>query len=209
MTQLLGPDTFEFFARYLLAGYVVIIVRSRFVSGLRPKPAELIVEAVIFSLIMQMIVEAVGWLLGYVPWRMPAVPDRLDLLLDVLVYPTALGALLGWNLSRGWNRSLLRRLALPLTHPIQRAHDFAFGQDREPGFVILTYEDGTVIRGWFGEKSLAASDPVRSDLYLERVYQADDDSQFVEPQPGRSALVSLSGVRSIEFLDGERISHDA
>jgi len=59
-TQLLAPDTFEFFARYLLAGYVVIIVRARWVAGLRPKTAEQIVEAVLFSLIVQAVAGACG-----------------------------------------------------------------------------------------------------------------------------------------------------
>ncbi|WGH79096.1 DUF6338 family protein [Jannaschia ovalis] len=203
MGQLLSPDTFEFFARYLLAGYVVIIVRSRFVAGLRPKPAELVVEAIIFSLIIQVLVEAGAWLVslvGFVPAKFPA---RVDLLLNVLVWPALLGALLGWNLSNGWNRAILRRLSLPVTHPVQRGHDFAFGQDRDPCFVIVTYEDGTIVRGWFGECSLASTDPDRSDLFLERVYSVDQDDQMIEQSPGRSALISLSRVRSIEFLDPE------
>lgn len=125
--DLLKPKTFQFFAQYLLAGYVVIIARSRFVAGLRPKPAELIIEAVIFSLWVQMIVlcgAAIVGLIGVTAMleaRFGA--DWLDgdvsFLVQVLVVPAVFGAALGYNLSAGWKHALLRRLSLPVTHPVE------------------------------------------------------------------------------------------
>lgn len=199
MTQLLSPDTFEFFARYLLAGYVVIAVRSRFVVGEKPRATEVIAEAVIFSLLSQLVVE-------FLHWTFPkpiGLPERAQFFIEVVLIPAVLGLLLGLNLSKGWNNAFLRRLSMPIVSPIQRAHDYAFGENRRPCLVIVTYEDGTVIRGWFGPSSLAASDRERSDLYLERLYYVDDMDQWIELSPGRSALVSLAQVRSIEFLDPE------
>jgi len=126
------------------------------------------------------------------------------LVLDVLVLPSLLGWLLGVNLSKGWNRAILRRLSAPVSHPVQRAHDFAFGTVGRPSLVLVTYEDGVTIRGYFGPNSLASSDEERSDLYLERLYDVDEASgRWIEPSPGRSGLVSLNRVRSIEFLDEE------
>lgn len=207
MKDLLTPETFEFFATYLLAGYIVIIVRSRFVLGLQPKPAELVVEAVIFSLIIQLFVSVTAnlfsWLApeGILLW-FTAKPEFL-FLLKILLAPTLLGILLGYNLTAGWKNAMLRRLSLPVVHPVQRAHDFAFGKDREAGFVIVTYFDGTVVSGYFGEASLAATDGNRSDLYLERLYTVGDDDVWTEPAPKRSGLISLNNVRSIEFLDNQ------
>lgn len=206
MAALLTPETFEFFARYLLAGYIVIIVRSRFVIGLRPNPTELIVEAIIFSLIVQLIVEGLYLFAALNIWRQSTsdVSQRVRLFVEVLVLPALFGAALGWNLSSGWKNAVLRRLSVPVVHPVQRAHDFAFGVNRAPGFVIVTYEDGTVLRGFFGEQSLASSDPERSDLFLERIYGEEDGDE-----PTRSALISLSGVRSIEFIDAKEGADNA
>jgi len=199
MAQFLTPETFEFFAKFLLAGYIVIIVRSRFILGVRPKPTELVVEAIILSLINQLVFSAVS---AFIPdQQLAQVDDQVLLFAEVLFLPTLMGLLLGWNLSRGWNNAFLRRLSMPIVHPVQRAHDFAFGNHRSPALVIVSYEDGTVIRGYFGESSLAASDPSRSDIFLERLYVEDESGQWAEIQPGRSGLISLNGVRSIEFLD--------
>jgi len=199
MAQFLTPETFEFFAKYLLAGYIVIIVRSRFIVGVRPKPAEVVIEAVIFSLINQL---TFSGLIAVLPDQFLAILDKqLILFAEILFLPALFGLLLGWNLSRGWNNAFLGRLSMPVAHPVQRAHDYAFGNNRAPSLVIVTYEDGTVIRGYFGEASLAASDATRSDIYLERLYVEDESGQWKEIQPGRSGLITLNGVRSIEFLD--------
>lgn len=218
IAKLLSPETFEFFARYLLAGYVVILVRSRFVHGARTKTGELLIEAVIFSLLVQAALyftsPALGWFWSVIgtPFTLPG---KLTLFAEVLLIPAILGFILGKNLSSGWNNAILRKLSMPIVHPARRAHDFAFGNDRNPCLVILTYDDGTVVRGYFGENSLAASDDARSDIYLERLYDEDQDGQWVELSPGRSGLISLAGLRSIEFLDEEEAedgsaeTHDA
>ena len=211
MIQHISPDTFEFFASYLLAGYVVIIVRSRFILGVRPKPAELIVEAIVFSLINQLLASLISELSNYTGlshWLdstgvLPGSDSKLYFFLKVLALPALLGIILGYNLSAGWKNALLRRLSMPVVHPVQRGYDFAFGNGREPGFVIVKYFDETTVLGFFGENSLAASDPERSDLYLERLYFINESGSWQEPDPPRSGLVNLRDVRSIEFLDPE------
>jgi hypothetical protein len=209
MAEFLTPETFEFFARYLLAGYVVIIVRSRFILGVRAKTSDLVIEAVIFSLLIQLAVIFLRvpaiWVVDYFSGSNQSanISTNLALFLEVLVLPSLIGLILGWNSYFGWNNTILRRLSMPIVHPVQRAHDFAFGNARDPCLVILTFEDDTVIRGFFGETSLAASDASRSDIYLERLYIEDKTGQWSEPSPGRSGLVSLTGIRSIEFLDVE------
>lgn len=210
--DLLKPKTFQFFAQYLLAGYVVIIARSRFVAGLRPKPAELIIEAVIFSLWVQMIVlcgAAIVGLIGVTAMleaRFGA--DWLDgdvsFLVQVLVVPAVFGAALGYNLSAGWKHALLRRLSLPVTHPVETGYDYKFGNQPEPCILLITYFDGTVIAGFFGEKSLAASNPDRRDIYLEYLYAVGEDGNIGEAPVKRSAVVSLDQVRSIEFLEATK-----
>lgn len=208
MVQLLSPETFEFFATYLLAGYVVIIVRSRFILGVRPKPAELVVEAIIFSLVNQLLatfIADISTLTGLARWFGTAIglPDSNSsffFFLKVLVLPAILGMILGYNLSAGWKNALLRKLSMPISHPVRKGYDFAFGNEREPGLIEVTYVDGTKIGGWFGEKSLAASDEDRSDLYLERVYIIEN-GDWKETTPHRSIWLSLRDVRSIEFLE--------
>lgn len=203
ISDLLKPETFDFVAKFFLAGYIVIIVRSLYVVGERPKATQVVAEAVILSLINQLLFQSMSqvfiWLtpFEYYQWMWA----RLPFYCEVVFLPLLWGLLIGTNLSKGWKNSILRRLSMPIVNPIQRAHDFAFGHAREPCFVIVTFEDGTIVRGYFGQESLAASDPNRSDLYLERLYMAGKGDQWIETNPNRSALLSLNDVRSVEFLD--------
>jgi Family of unknown function (DUF6338) len=203
MIDLISPTNFDFFARFLLAGLIIISIRSRFVVGERPRLAEMLVEAVILSLINQLAFALIASLLSFLVPNL-TIPSRLAFFLEVLALPVLLGSLFGWNLSQGWNQSLLRRLSMPVQNPTRRAYDFAFTQNVTEGFVILTYVDGTVVYGYYGENSLAASDPQRSDIYLERLYDVGADGQWFEKTPSRGALLMLDGIRSIEFLEPER-----
>lgn len=202
MTDLLNPGNFDFFARYLLAGFIVIWARSIFVVGERPRLAEMFVEAVVLSLVNQLAATAIGWL-----WSLllpPLDAPKETFLLEVLILPAIIGAVFGLSLSRGWNRAVLRRLSMPVQNPIRRAYDFAFLQNSTEGFVIVTYSDGTKVYGYFGEFSLAASGPDRGDLYLERIYDVDEDGQWYESSPPRGALLILEDLRTIEFLEPDR-----
>ena len=207
MNNLITPDNFEFFARYLLAGWIIISTRSRFAVGERPKLAEGIAEAVILSLINQLVFSLLVSLLGYAAPSI-RVPVQAGFFVEVIAIPLCLGLIFGWNLSRGWNKSLMRRLSMPIQNPKRRAYDFAFSENMTEGFVIVTFADGTKVHGYFGQNSLAGSDPERSDIYLERLYDVKGDGQWFEQSPSRSALLELAGLRSIEFLESERIDDD-
>ena len=177
MADLIDPGNFDFFARYFLAGFIIIFIRARFIVGERPKLPDMLVEAVILSLFNQLLFLGTTFLLksfiAFGWWD--AVDPRAPFFVEVAIFPAILGMLSGWNLARGWNEALLRRLSMPTQNPVRRAYDYAFTHDRTDKFLILTYADGTVIYGFFGENSLAASDGNRSDIYFERIYDVSPD----------------------------------
>lgn len=205
MPPLPSPETFEFFARFLLAGFVMLSVRSRFVATQRPKPSEAVLDAVVLSRINQAVFLLAVGLLGLMPLRWPSWVDalhatRFPLFFEVLVLPALLGLFFAKTAASRFANGFLRKLSMPGTHPVARAYDHAFAQHTGPCFVILTFSDGVVIYGYFGEQSLAATDPDRSDIYLERVYSLTDKGAWVEADPARGVWVSLAGLRLIEFI---------
>lgn len=206
--QLLSPETFEFFARFLLAGFVMLSVRSRFVAIQRPKPSEAVLDAIVLSLINQAVFLLATSVLALLPvvwpeWLDDLAATRLPLFLEVLVLPALLGVFFARTAASGFANGFLRKLSMPATYPVARAYDHAFQQHGRPGFVILTFRDGTVVYGYFGARSLAANDQDRSDIYLERLYSLSDDG-WVETWPRRGALINLVDLRSIEFIETER-----
>ena len=200
MSALLNPDSFEFFARFLLAGFVFMSARARFIIGKRPDLSETLVEAVVLSLINQFVFRTLFfWIPGAA-----AGPLQTEILLlaEVLLLPFVLGLTSGYLLSRNWVPGGLRRFMLPITQPTPLALDVAFSQaTREPRFIIITYADGREVFGFFGSDSIAGPETFRGGIFIERIYAIDDVGTWTEANPPRSAWVSTEGVRSIEFID--------
>jgi hypothetical protein len=209
MLDFLSPSNFDFFARFFLSGFIIFSVRSRYVLGEKPKATEVIFESIIISLLNQLVflilAPSVSYLSGFLPVALIQTTSALSggrtaFFAEILVLPALLGVLFGAVLRRGWNSAILRRLAMPVVHPTRRAYDFAFGDNRQESFVIVTYADGTTVYGFFGANSLAASDGERSDLYLERLYDVREDGTWVATLPAKSALLVLRDLRTIEFI---------
>jgi hypothetical protein len=209
MLDFLSPSNFDFFARFFLSGFIIFSVRSRYVLGEKPKATEVIFESIILSLLNQLVflilAPSVSYLSGFLPVALIQTTSALSggrtaFFAEILVLPALLGVLFGAVLRRGWNSAILRRLAMPVVHPTRRAYDFAFGDNRQESFVIVTYADGTTVYGFFGANSLAASDGERSDLYLERLYDVREDGTWVATLPAKSALLVLRDLRTIEFI---------
>lgn len=209
MPDIFNPNTFDFFARYFLAGFILSTVRARYVIGEKPGASEVVYEAIILSLLNQLIFQALAslasWLqphavgLPPVAWAYEAA-DHFAFQIETLLQPALLGVLSGYALRSNWNLPILRHLAMPIVHPTLRAYDYAFGDITTDRFVIVTYHDGTLIYGYFGASSLASSAPDRGDIYLERLYDVVE-GVWTPTEPPKSALLMLRDVRTIEFIE--------
>ncbi len=197
MSNLPAPETFEFFARYLLAGFVFLTLRSWQVAAKRPRLKEQIAEAVILSLINQVILLMTFFWADDV-WHAANAPASL--LLQYVVQPALLGVAVGWLIANDQLPSGLRRLFMPGVQPISEAYGCALQQNPGETSVIVSYEDGRDVFGFFGEESLASEDGQSGGLYLERLYGIGEDGIWVDASPPRADWLSPSGVRSIQFL---------
>lgn len=207
MADLIDPTSFDFFARYFLAGFIIIYFRSLFVVGGTANLSDSLIQAVILSLVNQLIFQIIISTFSTIAAPVIASVPRAVFFAEVLFLPTVIGLLVGWSLSTSWNLSLLRWLSIPIRHPARRAYDFAFTRDETDRFMILTYADGTTVYAYFGENSFASTDGNRSDIYFERIYDVASDGQWAEKVPSRGALLSLQDLRSIEFLEPERTTN--
>ena len=202
MGQLLTPETFEFFARYLLAGFVFMSARSRFVAGERPRINETLVESLILSLINQM-VALLTFAGATQDWS--AANPSLRLFLEVVVQPAFLGLLTGWLSVRNWLPAGLRRLIMPAVRPVLPAVDYAFDRLEAPAYVILTFEDGRQVFGFFGSASMVSTDTENGGMFIEDIYSVSGDGVWTPADPGRGAWVAMSRLRSIEFIGSEEL----
>jgi hypothetical protein len=198
MANLVTPQTFEFFAQYVLAGFLLIMVANAFVDGRRPKPAEAFFEAVLYSLLNQLVwsllVTVAAWLFDLRPQA------RMAFYLQVLVQPVLLGWLIGKARQKNWLRPVFRTLSMPIMEPHARAYDDVFMNFVGRARVIVAYQDGTNLYGLFGYDSRAGRDPDHRDLYLELLYDVNEHGEWSPSVPPRGALISLEGMRAIEIM---------
>lgn len=201
------PDNFSFFAEYVLSGFIIYLIRNAFVFGERPKVADIALDILLFSLVNQLVwrmvlsltLSMVGLVWPDLLQRIAAATEML-FYLEVFALPILIGVVSGNALRKGWAKGLFRIVSIPIVDPIPRAYDHVFSQ-RGIGYVILSFQDGSKIYGYYGVQSRAGRDPGRSEIYLESLYVVGKDGQWVEAEPSRAALIQLSGLRMNEFLN--------
>lgn len=202
MDRLISPDTFEFLARYFVAGWLFLSVRSWWVRGERPKPNEVIFEAITLSLLNQLLA------LLTVPLVMAAftsIQATPLLIFEVLVQPLLVGLLIGWVMDRDWMPAGFRRLFMPSVKPVSHAFDFTIDTLNGPAYFILSFDDERTVYGYFGKESFANGESGASDLYIEKIFSLDEDGNWEDT--GRAAWINLSGIRSIEIIPEEEITN--
>jgi hypothetical protein len=122
----------------------------------------------------------------------------LTWLVILFVAPILLGLFGATSAQRGWVRSLTAKLNLRQIHPIPTGWDWKFSRV-DPCYVLVTLRDGTRIAGYFGDESMASSDPTYRDLYLERAYTIPQAGPW-QPVPESSGVyIEGSQIAFIEF----------
>lgn len=180
---------------FLVPGLIMTWVRAQFTTGRISLPKEALLvylaQSVAYYAFVLPAVE-------FVVERSPGYGRAAGWILLVFAGPAILGLALGLNARHGFARSLLGRLKLPVIHVMPTAWDWKFAANRSH-WVLVTLKDGTRFAGIFGAASFASSDPAERDLYLEKVYDLDDDDNWID-RGEKGALLVAGEIRSVEFL---------
>ena len=124
---------------------------------------------------------------------------------SVLVYlgavfggPVVVGLLLGINIQRNLIRGLISRIGLFTVHALPTAWDWKFGGVSEEQWVLVSLKNGVTFGGLFGRESFAASSADERDLYIQWIYDINDDGTW--SSPGRKGvLIAADEISTIEF----------
>jgi hypothetical protein len=117
----------------------------------------------------------------------------------ILLGPTFIGLLLGYNVQKAWTRRLLFAIGLKPVHPIPTAWDGRFGSVQQAHWVLVTLAGGEHIGGLFGQWSWASTDPNERDLYLEQIYEIDDDGTWQTVCHEKGVLIRDREIRYLEI----------
>lgn len=182
MEAALDLDTLPLLLLFVLPGLVSMRVYRLVMPAARIDWSTAVLEGGFYSAVNYALL---SWLIvlmhrGTFPADHPLGYAALSIVV-LFVAPATWPFLYRWAVKKaGW----VRKLQLP--YPT--AWDFYFDR-RNPAFVLVHLKNGRHIGGYFGPDSYATSHPTSGDLYVQAVYQTDDDGKFVGPVDSTDGLL--------------------
>ncbi len=192
------------FAVLLLPGILIESTWSRFLPG---HAVQTLPQKSFKYLTISLINFAV--VLGPVLYWIPTVNySETPIVFGILAFvflvlePVAAGIAIGFVSQYEFVRKVLSRAGLQMTHHIPTAWDYRFGRSDSGAHVLVTLNDGTEMAGAFFGASFASGDVSERDLYLEQVFEIDDNGNWNTPAKGKGVLITSGKIKFIEFWPG-------
>ncbi len=203
-------STVLLFVVLVVPGFIIIFVRSQFITGRIPTyPAgflsylttSTVYWAILIFLALPIVNYVISILLFYGVWweglsfYLASIKYFGPFVLIVLL-PALIGISFGYNWKKNWIRSILAKLQLNPVHPTPSAWDWTF-EDLGEQFVLVALSDGSYIGGLMGSDSFVSSDPTERDIYIQQIYDIDDPNNWHPRYHG--VLITGGEISTIEF----------
>ena len=178
----------------LIPGFIALWVRSQFVKGINPTlNKNSFVSYIAFSSIYDTLVVRFidsTWITD----------SSLIFLIIFVVGPATVGLLLGVNVQKNFVRGVLGRIGIYTIHALPTAWDWKFSRAVSEEWVLVTLKNGVQFSGLFGLESFAASSRNERDLYIQWLYDIDEEGNW-DPvdEKGSGVLISASEISTVEF----------
>lgn len=182
----------------LVPGIVILFVRSQFVTTRIASNAENLISYLAVSLIYHAL--ALPFLDMFVPHDNLFVGRTFAWFLYILIIPVFFGLAIGINIQKNFVRRALQDVGLNPVHAIPTAWDWKFDRMQVTGgeWVLVTLKNGTRFAGFCGPESFISSEPTERDLYIQWIYDIDDDDKWL-PLRETGLLVAGGEISTIEF----------
>lgn len=192
MPKLLSLNNLYLILVFIVPGFIALSVRSQFITGrISPQNKASLLSYLTISVIYGALV---------LPFVDPAwlKESRLAWFVLVFIGPIFLGLLLGINIQKDFVRRFLNRFGLYPAHAIPTAWDWKFNGMAEQ-WVLVTLKDGTRFAGFYGARSFVSSNPDERDMFIQWIYDIDEDGTWTPPKSERGVLIAAGEIRTIEF----------
>jgi hypothetical protein len=183
---------------YVVPGLIILYIRAQFLTGRIGPHKDALLSYFALSVIYLTVMNATVLLATGNPDPLPAqTPYWLPIFLAGAV---VFGILAGLNSSLGATQRLLQFCGLHLPYALESAWDWRFSR-LPPSLMIITLKDGSRIYAWCGARSfIGGSDPSGRDLYLEQVYDVDEQGNWTMKTPGKGIYIAGGELRTIELV---------
>ncbi|MBU9723145.1 MULTISPECIES: DUF6338 family protein [Bacillaceae] len=98
-------------------------------------------------------------------------------------------------------KKFYNKLGLNPIHPTAVSWDYVFNNKKEGAYVTIHLKDNQPISGYFGSRSFASSLSSERDIFLEKIYELDEDGNWIELTPLRSIWIKGDEIKAIEYVE--------
>ena len=195
MSDLKTMDQASLALAFLVPGVIILFVRAQLLTGRLPSGSDGVLAYFTVSVVYHALtLPALSWL--FEKSGPLASHTGLWFVLTV-VFPALFGGLLGLNAKFSWTRRSLGWVGLNTLHVLPTAWDWRF-VDTPAFWVIIKLKNGTKFAGYCGSGSFMSSDPKERDIYIERIYDIDEDEKWID-RGQNGLLISHGEISTIEF----------
>jgi hypothetical protein len=189
MTEFLTDQNVIAFTKFFVPGILILFIRSRFINSSLPPISEAAVAYVLISIVYNAATLPVTsqWSF-FSTWPGQA--------LSSFIIPFMIGLLAGLDIRYDWSFSFFKSIGIDVNHPIPSAWDWKMSKI-EPCYVMITLDDDTKWAGKFDVKSTASTDRHERDIYIEQVYDLDENNNWIARKSG--VWINRQHIKSIEF----------
>lgn len=184
---------------FLVPGFVMSAARNQFITGQEPQGGEQLIRFLTYSAINYALFSAPIYL--FLNAQLPPASRAILWSLVILIGPALLGSISGVAARKGWIRKLFHWIDLNPVHAIPTAWDYKFGGLKGGEWVLITLKSGTRFAGFCGTRSFASSESKERDLFIEAVFNLDDDNQWTPTK--KSVFIASGEIATIEFWPEE------
>lgn len=179
---------------FIVPGFVFSAVRNQFTTGRERQGSEQVFRYIAYSAFNYAIFSGVIYLV-LDHYSSPFARAAMWFFV-ILIGPAITGTLSGASIQNDWVRKSLHRVKLRPVHVVPSAWDYKFGR-MEGQWVLITLKNDLKFAGYCGVASFASSDMAERDLYIEQVFDIDDENRWTPTR--KSVLVCSGEIRTIEF----------
>lgn len=200
--EFLKPDTFTLFIAVVVPGVVAAKVYALLIPSDARKWSDDLIEIATYGFINYGLFFWAFHLTqtGSFPRAHPIWATLITLLLVTI--PPALLALLAFKVRESWSTRVAVRLRVPVIEQEPTAWDYFFSE-RKPVMILAYLRSGDVVGGLYGARSNASAYPHPQQIYLEQIWELDDEtSAFLHPIPGTAGcILDHSDIEKLYFFE--------
>lgn len=184
---------------FLLPGFIIKSIIDAFTPQVNTSAIKYFFSCLFYSIINLSIW---GWLYSLILGKIQPAPWWI-LLVVILTMTIVSSLLIAMVIATVKQKRILNlitsKLNISKMDPIPSAWDYVFSRS-EGSWVVVSLEDGRTVYGKYSSNSFSSSDAQERDLYLEAIYDTDDNNNWIEIPNNKGVLIAGNNIRTIEFF---------